>query len=125
MSNVDLAAYKLDILNEAGFSTSLDDFGTGFSSIGHLKAIPFDTLKVDKSFIALLLDDEGGSDMVRAMILMGHSLGQPVVCEGVETPEQRELLIELGADLLQGYHFSRPVSFEDLRAWEPQAQLSA
>ncbi len=125
VSNVDLAAYKLDILHEAGFSTSLDDFGTGFSSIGCLKALPFNTLKIDKSFIAPLSNGESDREMVRAMIIMGHSLGQSVVCEGVETPAQRDILIEMGADLLQGYHFSMPVSLDELRSWDLKAQRSA
>ena len=114
VSNADLAAYKLAQLHEAGFRTSLDDFGTGFSSIGYLKQLPFNALKIDKSFLRDLPGDKNELGMVRAIILMGHSLNQTVVCEGVEKAEQVELLRHYNCDLLQGFWFSRAVPLEVL-----------
>ncbi len=120
VSNVEMAAFRLDVLHEAGLRTSLDDFGTGFSSIGYLAKLPFDTLKIDKSFASAMCHAPEGRGMVQAMILMGHSLGQIVVCEGVETEEQATALRELACDLLQGYLFSAPVALENLPPMAPE-----
>lgn len=122
VSNIEMAALRLDMLHEAGLRTSLDDFGTGSSSIGYLKKLPFDTLKIDKSFVDTMCASPQGVGMVQAMILMGHSLGQQVVCEGVETQEQADTLQDLGCDLLQGYLYSKPVPIEDLKFAEVGAR---
>lgn len=113
-SNAELAAFKLDQLREAGFSTSLDDFGTGFSSIGYLKRLPFDTVKIDRSFMHGFPGDQRAEHMVRSIIMLCRSLDLTVVCEGVETAEQAELLRGYGCDRMQGHHFSRPMPVEAL-----------
>ena len=124
VSNTEMAAYKLDALHEVGFGTSLDDFGTGFSSIGYLKKLPFNTLKIDKSFVDGIASDPSALEMVQAMVLIGHSLGQTVVCEGVETADQAQALRNINCDLLQGYHFSRPVTIAKLRSFEADDRVA-
>ncbi len=125
VENAEMAAFKLDLLHDLGFHTALDDFGTGFSSIGYLRRLPFDTLKIDRSFVADLGAGNrpdngshgGGSNeqMVGSIIQLGHSLNKVVVCEGIETARQADVLCRLGCDLLQGYLYSKPVPLAQLR----------
>ncbi|MBB5684695.1 putative bifunctional diguanylate cyclase/phosphodiesterase [Sphingobium boeckii] len=99
----------LRLLHEAGVGIALDDFGTGYASLIHLKQLPIDTLKIDRSFVLSLFDEDGQSEeIVRAIIGLGHGLRKSVVAEGVETPAQRARLIALGCNLGQGYLFARP-----------------
>lgn len=99
----------LRLLHEAGVRIALDDFGTGYASLIHLKQMPVDTLKIDRSFVLGLLDDDGQSEeIVRAIIGLGHGLRKVVVAEGIETQAQRLRLRELGCDYGQGYLFARP-----------------
>ena len=114
VSNPDLAAFRLDALHDLGFSTGLDDFGTGFSSIGYLRRMPFDTLKIDRSFLGTGTGDAPNLALIQSIVLLGHSIGKMIVFEGVETEPQALLLASLGCDLLQGYHFSRPVPLAEL-----------
>jgi diguanylate cyclase (GGDEF)-like protein len=111
-----LAAQRLDELHAAGFSTALDDFGTGYSSVGYLRKLRFDTLKIDRSFISGFCQDPEQVGLVEAMILMAHNLRLRVVCEGIETAEELELLRNLGCDLAQGYHLDRPLPIQALAA---------
>lgn len=99
---------KLQILREMGVSLAIDDFGTGYSSLSYLHRLPLDTLKIDLSFVQRLT--EGGSDasLVDNIIAMAHKLNLRVVAEGVETEEQKALLIAFGCDYAQGYLFGRP-----------------
>ena len=109
----DPEAPRLDALGEMGFAVAIDDFGTGFSSIGTLRRMPFDTLKIDRSF--LRADTDGRNQaLVEAIARLGHVIGKVVVCEGVETEAQARALRGAGCDLLQGYHFGRPVPFDVL-----------
>jgi diguanylate cyclase (GGDEF)-like protein len=99
----------LRMLHEAGVRIALDDFGTGYASLIHLKQMPVDTLKIDRSFVLGLLDDDGQSEeIVRAIIGLGHGLRKVVVAEGIETQAQLQRLRELGCDFGQGYLFARP-----------------
>ena len=107
-----LAADRLRELHEAGFSTALDDFGTGYSSIGYLRQMGFNTLKVDRSFVTGFCDKPERLALVNAMILLAHALGLRVVCEGVETEQEFEMLRELGCDMAQGYHLDRPLPID-------------
>jgi EAL domain-containing protein (putative c-di-GMP-specific phosphodiesterase class I) len=109
-----LAAVRLQELRQAGFSTALDDFGIGYSSVGYLKSLGFDALKIDRSFVAEVRKSKEGFDVVKAVVLMAHSLHLRVVCEGVETAEELTLLKELGCDLLQGYFIDKPLDLETL-----------
>ena len=92
-----------------GASLAVDDFGTGYSSIRALTELPFDTIKIDLSFVAEMFDSAKARKVLIAIIALGHSLGLKVVAEGVETEAQWRVLIESGADLLQGYLFGRPM----------------
>lgn len=96
-------------LKERGIQVSVDDFGTGFSSLSYLKHFPVDALKIDKLFIQCLPDDEHDAAIASAIIGMAHSLNLKVVAEGVETAEQRDFLKNLGCNYGQGYLFSEPV----------------
>ena len=93
-----------------GVRLSLDDFGTGFSSLTYLRNLPVGTLKIDKSFIDRILEDKVQEGFVRSIVDMAHVLGLNVVAEGVETELQLAKLVQFGCDCVQGYVFSRPVS---------------
>lgn len=96
-----------------GMATSIDDFGVGYSSFNSLKKLPFDTLKIDKSFIDDIEVDKKSGDIVRAVIDLAHSMGMWTIAEGVETAKQVEILQKMGLDAVQGYYYSRPLnSFE-------------
>ena len=92
-----------------GLDTSIDDFGTGYSSFSSLKKIPFDTLKIDKSFIDEVELDEKSRALVRCINDIGHSLGMKTIAEGVETESQMKIVKELGIDSIQGYYYARPL----------------
>ena len=103
-------------IRDLGIGLALDDFGTGFSSLSYLKHLPFDTLKIDRSFVSDMVATASSAAIVRATISMGHALGLNVIAEGVETPEELALLKSFGCNGFQGYLFARPV-FSD--AWQP------
>jgi diguanylate cyclase (GGDEF)-like protein len=108
------------VLNEMrqwGVKTSLDDFGTGYSSLSYLQRLPFDSLKIDKSFIDDLENPKSRS-IVRSIIGLAKEMNLLVVAEGVEELAQSTLLADLGCDLLQGYLFGRPMCEEDAFAWQ-------
>ncbi|MEY3018741.1 MAG: hypothetical protein RL336_1876 [Pseudomonadota bacterium] len=102
--------------SDLGIAISMDDFGTGYSSLSYLRNYPFDTLKIDRSFVADIVEDHADYELVSAAIAMAHGLGLEVVAEGVETIEQYELLYHRRCDYAQGYLFSPPVSGADILA---------
>ena len=107
----------LQEIKKLGVSLAIDDFGTGYSSLAQLRRFPIDTLKVDRSFIREITNNDEDKAITEAIITMGKTLSLTVVAEGVETPEQMALLRAKSCDQMQGYHFSRPVSpqqFADL-----------
>ena len=99
----------LQALRTLGVQVAIDDFGTGESSLDHLRSFQFDQVKIDKSYVQDVNDDEGDASLVRAIIQMGHSFGMEVVAEGVETIEQLEFLQKNDCNLMQGYLVSKPV----------------
>ncbi|WP_374556502.1 putative bifunctional diguanylate cyclase/phosphodiesterase [Aquitalea pelogenes] len=95
--------------HQAGMEVSIDDFGTGYSAMSYLKKFNIDYLKIDRSFIQGLANDNTDRAITEAVIAMGHKLGMKIIAEGVETPEQLELLRKAGCDYAQGYLFARPM----------------
>lgn len=100
-------------LRKLGFTLSIDDFGTGYSSLSYLVRFPLNTLKIDRSFIQQICMQEEKQAVVDAIIHMSHRLNMRVVAEGVEQQEQVELLRSLGCDEIQGFYYSKPLSFEE------------
>ncbi|CAN5480152.1 hypothetical protein BH11PSE9_BH11PSE9_23400 [soil metagenome] len=115
----DLADVKqrLHRLKALGLQISVDDFGTGYSSLGHLKELPIDKLKIDRSFITDLPDDRDSAAIARAIVQMGRSLGMTVIAEGVETEGQRDFLAGQGCDQIQGLLISAPLPRDAFEAW--------
>ena len=117
MHDVDHAIEVLRNLKALGVHISIDDFGTGYSSLSYLRRFPIDVLKIDQSFVRELSTDKDDAAIVRAIVTLAHSLRLQVIAEGVETSEQLDFLRAEGCDMMQGYHYSRPVgtaAFEDL-----------
>lgn len=110
LSDVEKAIAVLATLKQAGMSTSLDDFGSGYSSLGYLVRLPIDTLKIDKSFVHALLDSDKAAAVIRGIVGLARSLGMQTVAEGVESQGQADLLKESGCDVIQGYLISRPLA---------------
>lgn len=117
MRNPEQSAQILDSLRALGVHISMDDFGCGYSSLGALKRLPLDTLKVDRSLVSDLPDDAGDNAICRAIVAMAHALKLRVVAEGVETEAQREFLRSIGCDEVQGYLLSRPLPAADAAAY--------
>ena len=113
MDASDLINNKLLAFRDAGIQVSLDDFGTGYSSLSYLKKFDIDYLKIDQSFTRNLTPTSADMALCEAIIVMAHKLGMKVIAEGVETIEQRDLLIAAHCDYAQGYLFSRPVPPEE------------
>ncbi len=109
MEHTEQVVGMFERLRARGVSLAVDDFGTGYSSLSYLKRFPVDVLKIDRAFVSDLPGDEEDVALVEAIIAMAHSLGLKVVAEGVETEEQRVFLAGLGSEMMQGYHFSRPL----------------
>lgn len=110
------AALSIDRLRDQGVRVMLDDFGTGFSSLKHLRQLPFDGIKVDHSFVVDVLIDPRDAAIVRAMLALAHSLGLEVVAEGIETAAQLAWFQAAGCDRLQGFHFHRPMGQDAVTA---------
>jgi EAL domain-containing protein (putative c-di-GMP-specific phosphodiesterase class I) len=102
----------LQQLDQLGIALSTDDFGTGYSSLSYLQKFPFERLKIDRSFINLMDDDDRSNAIVKTILMLGENLGLEVVAEGIETASQLERLRSLGCKAGQGYLFSRPVDRE-------------
>lgn len=111
-------------LSEQGFKLSIDDFGTGFSSLAYLKRLPVNELKIDKSFVMAMDKDESDAQIVRSTIDLAHNLGLSVVAEGVENKTLLEKLRELNCDEAQGYFIAKPMPFDEFVAWRTRWNAS-
>ncbi len=116
IENIEDTIGKMRALNETGIRFSLDDFGTGFSSLQYLKRLPLDQLKIDQSFVRDIVTDTNDQAIVSTIIAMSHSLGLNVIAEGVETEAQHEILFNSGCSHYQGYLFSKPVPIEQFES---------
>src|SRR5437868_5087954 len=114
MHNVDRGIKVLDAIRSRGVRLAIDDFGTGYSSMSLMKQFPIDTIKIDRSFVRDLAENEEDRAIATAIISMGKALGLTVVAEGVETIEQDAFLRQRGCDELQGYLFSKPVPADEI-----------
>ncbi len=117
MSDLELGASILQELSSLGVSIAIDDFGTGYSSLSYLKRLPINTLKIDQSFLQDMDSDPRDAAIVRSIIELGHNLDCKVVAEGVEAQGVREQLKQLGCDLVQGFHISKPLPDAGFREW--------
>ena len=122
MEDISTAAQHLLSLRRSGALIAIDDFGTGYSSLSYLKSLPLDKIKIDKSFVQDLLDDDDDATIVRAIIQLGKSLGMQVIAEGVETAEQEAYIVSEGCHEGQGYHYSKPLQARELAAFLKQAE---
>ena len=114
----------LDRLSRKGVGLALDDFGTGYSSLSYLKRLPVDELKIDKSFVLNMHEDENDAVIVRSTIDLGRNLGLEVVAEGVETRQHWDQLTELGCHTAQGYYLSRPIPAGEFMQWLRQREAT-
>jgi EAL domain-containing protein (putative c-di-GMP-specific phosphodiesterase class I) len=104
-------------IHEIGVRIAIDDFGVGYSSLGYLRKLPVDRLKVDKSFVVNMAYEAGNAAIVRSTIDLAHNLGVEVVAEGVEDTQTYNQLLKLACDRAQGYLFSEPLSSRDFSVW--------
>jgi len=114
MNNPKYAIETLTKINSLGIKLSIDDFGTGYSSLSYLKKLPINKLKIDRSFIMDLPDDEDDVGITKAVIALAKSLNLNIIAEGVENKEQKEFLIANGCNNIQGYYYSRPVPANEM-----------
>ncbi len=125
MADSDRSKAVIDRLAEKGMKLSIDDFGTGYSSLAYLKDLPVHELKIDKSFVMDMVNDESDQVIVKSTIQLAHNLGLTVVAEGVESGEALALLAEMGTDVGQGYFISKPLSIGDFDDWFHTWQAAA
>ncbi len=112
MERLEAALPSLVELRRLGIGLSVDDFGTGYSSLRHLSSLPVTSLKIDRAFVADLQRGSKEAAVVRAIVLLGNSLGKTIIAEGIETQEQMEQLCQMGCLMGQGFHLSRPLAPE-------------
>lgn len=113
MKNADRLIEKMIGLKKVGFKISVDDFGSGFSSLNLLKEFPANTLKIDKAFLDETTNSQRSKDIVKSIVDMAKNINMEVICEGVETREQADFLKEIGCEMAQGYLFAKPMPRED------------
>jgi len=115
MKNPESSITKLKKLHSLGINIAIDDFGTGYSSLAYLKKLPLDKLKIDRTFVKDIPEDEDDIAITKAIIALGTSLNLKLIAEGVETKEQKEFLIKNNCNLIQGYLYSPPLPADELK----------
>ncbi len=125
MENVDAGAHTLMRLSQIGIHLAIDDFGTGYSSLAYLRQLPMRRLKIDRSFVKELPQQDHSRAIVNAIIALAHELDLEVTAEGVETEPQAAYLVQQSCDVLQGYLFAKPMSSEDFfaRVVQPRVEM--
>jgi EAL domain-containing protein (putative c-di-GMP-specific phosphodiesterase class I) len=116
LNNEEQVRDNMNALREMGLKVALDDFGAGYSSLGHLRRYPFDKLKIDREFVIDCTRDVQSATVVHAVVSIGRALGMKVVAEGVETEQQRQFLKIAGVHAMQGYLFGKPMPIAELKA---------
>lgn len=124
MKNLERNSQMLSELKELGLSISMDDFGTGFSSLSYLKRFPLDTIKIDRSFINEIHESSDDQEITRAIIAMGQSVKLKTLAEGVETDEQLEILRSYGCDYIQGFFYGKPMTANDMTTYLEKQSVS-
>lgn len=114
----------IEAWGDLGITFALDDFGTGYSSLSYLKQLPASTIKIDRSFIANILTDPEDRAIVASTVALAHAFQRRVIAEGVETPAQGRLLLQLGCDVVQGYGLARPMPAENIKEWISRFRLA-
>jgi EAL domain-containing protein (putative c-di-GMP-specific phosphodiesterase class I) len=117
MDNVEAVIPVLQKIHDMGITVAVDDFGTGYSSLSYLKRLPVDKLKIDRSFVSDVTNNEDDAAIARAITNLATTLRLQVVAEGVETEEQLQFLKQIGCHGAQGYHLSKPLPADDFAAW--------
>jgi diguanylate cyclase (GGDEF)-like protein len=130
VSNPAIAKRKLESLKALGFSLSIDDFGTGFSSIGYLRQFPFDKLKIDRSFVREIGISSTANALIQALVSLGDAMNVAVTAEGIETKDQLSLLRIIQCEFIQGYYISKPISAAEMtdfiaRTGNPEGDLAS
>jgi EAL domain-containing protein (putative c-di-GMP-specific phosphodiesterase class I) len=123
MQEIERTQHVFSEVCSTGVGLHLDDFGTGYSSLTALHRFPVDAIKIDRSFVATITEENGNDVIVRSTVALAHSLGLPVIAEGIEDPDQLKRLRSLGCEFGQGYLFSPALDAQDTRAllksWSP------
>ena len=120
MNDPDLLVKTLHQIKQLGVSVSIDDFGTGFSSLSHLQKLHVDKLKIDRAFVNEIQKDANQGSIAKMIVQLGQSLGLAIIAEGVENQMQAEALLSFGCHLAQGYFYARPLPRQELHAWLAQ-----
>src|SRR6185312_14719432 len=114
-ADLDLARTIVTSLKNQGIRLALDDFGTGFSSLAHLRSLPFDIIKIDRSFVSNINSKRESSAIVRAVTTLAAALQVPVCVEGIENEDSYDTVIRLGCEIGQGWYFGKPMPAEQAR----------
>jgi diguanylate cyclase (GGDEF)-like protein len=122
MTDPERAMIIIERLHKMGYKLSIDDYGTGYSSLAYLKKMPLTELKIDRSFVADILKNENDAVIVHATINLAHNLGLQVTAEGVESKEIMAKLTEFECDIVQGYYINKPLSVSDFNQWMETSQ---
>lgn len=123
-TGMEVTIAKMGLLTEAGITLAIDDFGIGYSALSHLKYLPLDQLKIDRTFVKDILTDPNDAAIARTIIGLAQSLGLGVIAEGVETVAQRDMLLRFGCDCYQGHLFCHALPIEELEIFMQQLRVS-
>jgi EAL domain-containing protein (putative c-di-GMP-specific phosphodiesterase class I) len=117
MKDPELLIKTLHQIKQLGVSVSIDDFGTGFSSLSHLQKLDVDKLKIDRAFVNDIQENGSEGSIAKMIVQLGQNLGLSVIAEGVENEMQARTLMDYGCHLAQGYFYARPLTKQDLHDW--------